>query len=68
MHVVIKMDIHRLVASNALPPPLHTRAWMCNNEQAPFVCCVVCRYVAANQEMFTVEYDAAPQEYHRRMM
>jgi mortality factor 4-like protein 1 len=26
------------------------------------------KYVAANQEMFTVEYDAAPQEYHRRMM
>jgi mortality factor 4-like protein 1 len=26
------------------------------------------KYVAANQEMFTVEYDAAPQEYHRRMI
>ena len=30
--------------------------------------CVCVRYVAANQEMFTVEYDAAPQEYHRRMI
>ena len=29
---------------------------------------VMYRYVAANQEMFTVEYDAAPQEYHRRMI
>ena len=29
---------------------------------------VYCRYVADNQQLFTVEYDAAPQEYHRRMM
>ena len=29
--------------------------------------CAVCRYLSNSQELFTMEYDAAPQEYHRRM-
>ena len=28
---------------------------------------VYCRFLEDSQELFTMEYDAAPQEYHRRM-